>query len=82
MELPAEPCYLWMLVGRLRVGEVDATLLGVAPDTSPTEFVEQIGAAFGLAHGDYWCCSLSSIRKRSHSRYCCMAESWRMSRPC
>ena len=50
MELPAEPCYLWMLVGRLRVGEVDATLLGVAPDTSPTEFVEQVSPAFGLAH--------------------------------
>ena len=50
MELPAEPCYLWMLVGRLRIGEVYAMLLGVALNTSPAEFVKKISPAFGLAH--------------------------------
>lgn len=45
-----EPWYLWVLLRRLHIGEVDATLLGVASDTSPTEFVEQVSPAFGLAH--------------------------------
>lgn len=50
VELTAEPWYLWILLRRLHIGEVDATLLGVASDTSPTEFVEQVSPAFGLAH--------------------------------
>jgi len=50
MKLTAEPFDLWVTCRRLRVGEVDAMLLGVALNTSPTEFVEHVSPAFGMAH--------------------------------
>ena len=49
-KLTAEPFDLWVTCRRLRVGEVDAMLLGVALNTSPTEFVEHVSPAFGMAH--------------------------------
>ena len=50
VELTAEPWYLWVLLRRHHIGEVYAPLLGVAVNTSPTEFVEHVSPAFGMAH--------------------------------
>lgn len=50
VELTAEPWYLWVVLWILIVGEVYAPLLGVAVNISPTEFVEHVSPAFGMAH--------------------------------
>ena len=56
VKLSAQPWYLWVVLWILIVWEVYAPLLGVAVNTSPTEFVEHVSPAFGMAH----CCSASS----------------------
>lgn len=50
VKLAAQTWYLWVVLWILIVGEVYAPLLGVAVNTSPTEFVEHVSPAFGMAH--------------------------------